>query len=80
MIIGGPVHGVGAISATQTYTNTSTATGSEHHGWICPKCQRCYSPYTSECFTCNQSVSVPYAVGIQDGTQMVPVSQQEQPG
>ena len=27
-----------------------------NNGWICPKCQRVYSPSTAECATCNQSL------------------------
>ncbi len=23
-------------------------------GWICPRCSKCYSPTTPQCFTCGQ--------------------------
>jgi hypothetical protein len=25
-------------------------------GWICPKCERVYAPFVSECLKCNQEV------------------------
>lgn len=26
-------------------------------GWMCPGCNRCYSPTTPQCFTCGQPIS-----------------------
>lgn len=26
------------------------------HGWICPKCGRCYAPFCTECAACNGAV------------------------
>lgn len=27
-----------------------------NQGWMCPGCNRCYSPTTPQCFTCGQPV------------------------
>ena len=53
-------------STTHTYVNPQPSTGGEAHsatygpcsnppqqyGWICPKCGKVYSPWTSQCFCC----------------------------
>ena len=55
-----------AKSNLHTYVNTQPTTGGEAHsdtigscanppqqyGWICPKCGKVYSPWTSQCFCC----------------------------
>lgn len=35
-----------------------------NHGWICPKCGRCYSPMTSMCGSCSWNVTVPFVPSV----------------
>lgn len=50
-------------------TNTiGVAAPGRNLGWECPKCGRCYSPYTAMCGTCGQQFyGWPYSYGYGNG-------------
>lgn len=56
---GCPLGSSGDITYTQhTISIPYFQTFDDNKGWICPKCDRAYSPSTPECYKCNDGISI----------------------
>lgn len=54
-------------SSSTVYSSSRVCNG--NYGWICPKCERVYSPYTPTCFRCENEETILYGVTGSGGSE-----------